>query len=295
MYANSEAEMREAFLRGEVKAGIVIPENMEKDIRANLSPRVLVLIDGSNIYIGNNVYSYAASILGTLSVGVQAGLLEAGGITPYTAEQDLRTLTLGERMLFVPQMGNFVYAFAGYLGIFIQQTFMSVLSPVLLREKRAAPIAKDCAVFGLLTVAAMLLCLLTAHALGGYPLRGSVFLALLVHVVFILDITAITLLISVFFKDVCHCVQFVMLLSIPAFMTSGYIWPEFVMPAGFAALIKAVWPLHYYVLPLRDIMLKGAGFWETSGYIAGGLIYAAIWFPVAVLVFRKKAAGAVNA
>ena len=286
MYAGSEAEMREAFLGGEVKAGIVLPENLEADIRGKRSPRVLVLIDGSNIYIGNNVYAYAANILGTLNAGIQLNILEAGGMTPFDAGQNVRILTLSERMLYVPQMGNFVFAFAGFLGVFIQQTFMSVLSPVILREKKVFEIVKDWAFFGLLTVAALVSCLIAANLLGGYPLRGSIFLALLFHAVFILDITAITIFITAFFKDTCHCIQFVMLLSIPTFMTSGYIWPEFVMPGAFAALIKIVWPLHYFVLPLRDIMLKGAGFAETAHYMAGGLTYAAFWFPVALLFLR---------
>jgi len=288
MYVRNEAEMEEAFLRGEVKAGVVLPESLEKDIRAGSSPRVLVLIDGSNIYIGNNVYAYAANILGTLSAGIQLNILEAGGMTPFAAEQKLRALSLSERMLYAPQMGNFIFAFAGYLGVFIQQTFMTVLSPVLLREKKVLEIAKDWAVFLLLTTAALVSCLIAAHVLGGHPLRGSIFLALLIHVVFILDLTAVTIFISAFFTDTSHCIQFILLLSIPTFMTSGYIWPEFVMPSAFAALIKIIWPLHYFVLPLRDIMLKGTGFWEAAHYIAGGLIFAAVWFPVAIIFFRAK-------
>ena len=80
-----------------------------------------------------------------------------------------------------------------------------------------------------------------------------------------------------------------MLLSIPTFMTSGYIWPTFVMPPGFAAVVNAVWPLHYFALPMREVMLKGAGLGEVAHYVAGGLIFAAVWFPVALLSFKIKA------
>jgi ABC-2 type transport system permease protein len=133
----------------------------------------------------------------------------------------------------------------------------------------------------------MLACFIIAHTTGGYPLRGNIFLAFLVHVVFLLDITAVTIFIAGFFSDACRCIQFIMLLSIPTLMTSGYIWPEFAMPGAFAAAIKAVWPLHYFALPMRDVMLKGAGFWEAAPYLSGGLIFAAFWFPVALLAFNK--------
>jgi len=290
MYASSEAELEDAFTNGAVKAGLVFPANFEKDVYAGLSPSVLALIDGSNIYIGNNVYSYAANILGTVSAGIQLNVLEAGGMAPFAAEQNLKALSLGERVLYVPQLGNFVYAFAGYLGIFIQQTFMSVLAPVVLKRRNGLiglkEFSKEFFLFWLLTIAAMTACLITAHALGGYPLKGSIFLTLLIHSVFILDITAVTLFISSFFTDTSHCIQFILLLSIPAFMTSGYIWPEFAMPFGFAALIKAIWPLRYFILPLREIMLKGAGFPEVKSYVAGGLAFAAVWLPAALLFYR---------
>ena len=295
MYAGSEAEMREAFLSGAIKAGIILPENFGSDVRENRSPKVSVMIDGSNIFIGNNAYFYAASILSTLNAGIQARVLEAGGMTPFTALSKMKVLIPGERMLYVPQMGNFVYAFAGFLGIFIQQTYMSILAPVFISEKRRLrglkedkrPVfaVKDISLFILLTVVALISCLLTAHVLGGYPLKGNIFLTLLTHLIFILDITAMTIFISAFFNDPCHCIQFILLLSIPTLMTSGYIWPEFVMPALFAPAIKAIWPLHYFVLPLRGIMLKGAGFGESARYMAGGLIYAAVWFPIALFTF----------
>ena len=88
-----------------------------------------------------------------------------------------------------------------------------------------------------------LACLLIAHQLGGYPLNGNLISVLLIQAVFLLDLTAVTLFISTFFDDIAHCVQFLMFLSIPTLLTSGYIWPEFSMAPHFGPIIKLIWPL----------------------------------------------------
>lgn len=302
-YANSEGQIQEAMLNGKIHGALILPEGFEADLSRQQSPRVLVFIDGTNIFVGNSAYAYAANIIGTVNAGIQISVLDAGGMVPYVAEQTVKTLSFTERVLYVPQMGNFVYAFSGFLGIFLQQTYISVLAPILLREKRrlkafppeagqrklaAARVAKESFVYGLFTFIPLIGCLLLAHFVGGYPLNGSLFLTLTLHMVFLLDLTAITIFIAVFFVDTSNCIQFIMLLSIPSFLTSGYIWPGFAMPPYFEMLVKAMWPLHYFVLPLRDTMLKGTGFGEAMPYLAGGILFAALWFPIALLAFRQN-------
>jgi len=303
MRAETQDEISEALLSGKVSAGIIIPPNLEKDIMGKKSPGLLVLIDGTNIVIGNNAYSYAANVINTINIGIQADILEAGDMVPYEAEQNLSTLALADRMLYAPYSSYFMYTFAGFLGIFVQQTFMGVSAPVFVEEKQrlrglgayrdksgltVSKIVTEVLAYGLLTLVASLACLLVAHTVTGYPLRGSLLLVLAVQIVFILDMAAVTILISAFFNEVSHCVQFVMLLSIPTFLTSGYVWPEFMMPPHFMQIVKMIWPLHYYVNPMKDLMLKGAGFAEVAPYLSDGLLYAAVWLPVAIIVFCLK-------
>jgi ABC-2 type transport system permease protein len=60
------------------------------------------------------------------------------------------------------------------------------------------------------------------------------------------------------------------------------------MARGFAPGMKAVWPLYYYANPLKELMLKGAGFDTIGSFITGGFLFALFWLPVGMWIYRQK-------
>lgn len=60
------------------------------------------------------------------------------------------------------------------------------------------------------------------------------------------------------------------------------------MPAGFAPVMKAIWPLYYFYNPLKDLMLKGAGMDAIGHYVIGGTIFAAVWLVIGVFLYARK-------
>lgn len=286
----TQEQLDQLLLTGKVKAGLILPAHFGQDVTDKKSPSALVLMDGTNIVIGNNVYSYASTILSTLNVGVQMNMLEAGQMVPYMAEQNLTTLSFEDRMLYDPHLGYFLFTFAGFLGIFVQQTYLSVVAPGFIeeRERRSSRLWKDPVFYGVLSFIASMSCLLLAHYLFGYPLRGSLILTLACQAVLLFALTGVTLFLTTFFDDVAHCVQFLMFLSIPTLLTSGYVWPEFMMAPHFAPFVKAVWPLYYYVNPLRELQMRGGGLSDVSPYLIQGLIYAVVWMLIGIWAFRRK-------
>lgn len=297
-YVNTQEELKNDLLSGKIETGLIIPEGFGQEIKAKKSPSVLFLVDGTNIVIGNNAYSYASTILNTISAGIELQYLEGGGIVQAEAESDLKTLTFADRVLYEPKVSYFTFTFAGFLAIFVQQTFLSVMGPIFVEEKLkrrtiGGTKGKSTIITKLISYTALnfvgaLLSIIAAHFVGGYPVKGSVLLILLLQVVFIAGLIPMTLLISSFIEDKASCAQFVMFMSIPTLLTSGVIWPVFNMPPGFMNLIKVIWPMHYYVLPIREVMLKGAGLLEIQQYLVGGLTFAIIWTPITYLLYRTS-------
>lgn len=299
---STQAELEELLLSGRISGGLVIPDHFEKDVQAKQSPTLLVFIDGSNIVIGNNIYSYSSTIINTLGIGVQMSVLQGGSIVPYTAEQYLKTMSFTDRMLYDPQMGYMRYVFAGLLGVLIQQTYLSVLSSRYMDAKKELASHFDQAEPGFpngeliqstirlmcLSAIAFFTCLFIANRLFDYPIRGNTLELLAVIVLFLVNMTAVTILITSLFDDTAHCAQFCMFLSVPTLLTSGYIWPEFMMAPHFASIVKSVWPLYYLVNPLRGICMKGADFADIFPYLTGGLLFAAVWLTVSTLIFRYR-------
>jgi len=301
--ADSTEEIKEGILTGDIKGGLILPEGFGRDIAGQKGTKALMLMDGSNFLIGNNLMLYASKIFNAKSYELQVSYMESGGILEYSSEQNINTLSLADRTMYNPQLGYFYYLYAGLLGVFIQQTYLNVLSPMLLKEKdrlkylpmdrhsrriRAREMVPQILQYAGLTVICSLSCLLIAHGLFDYPLEGSLLLALQIQVIFLACLTGVAFVLAAIFDDVTHCAQFVMFLAIPTVLSCGYAWPVFMMAPGFANVMKLVWPLYYYSNPLKELMLKGSEFSAISNFIFGGLIFAAFWLPAGMWIYRQK-------
>ena len=302
---DSYQEIEDHILKGDICGAVIIPEDFGKNLSAKKGTSAEVLIDGSNFLIGNNIQLYTSTILATMNAGIQIRLLETGGAVPYSANQDVYTLNLADRALFNPQFVYYYYLFSGLLGIFVQQTVLAVTPSILIKEKERireqldagiteglhigiGNVAYKIGIYALLNTISMLCCLILANKLYAYPLGGRFGSVVMLHVVFLLCLFGISLVLATFFDDATHCIQFVMFLAVPSFLSCGYGWPEYMMAPGFADVMKAVWPLYYYVNPMKDLMLKGAG-WDVIGQsVIGGLIFAAVWIPIGLVLFRHK-------
>lgn len=301
--ADSSEEIKESILLGDIKGGLILPEGFGRDIAEHKGAKALMLMDGSNFLIGNNLMLYANKIFTDKSGKLQVSYMESGGIVGFSAEQNINTLSLADRTLYNPQLGYFYYLYPGLLGVFIQQTYLNVLAPVLLEEKkrlkllpvdrlsrriRAREMAPQILQYAGYSFICSLSCLLVAHVLFAYPLEGSLIFVLLIQSIFLACLTGMAFVLASVFDDVTHCAQFVMFLAIPSFLSCGYGWPEFMMAPGFAAAVKTVWPLYYYVNPLKELLLKGSELCVIDNFIFGGLIFSAFWIPAGMWIYRQK-------
>ena len=300
---NSSEEMKEEILSGVIQGGLVLPDGFGRDLEEHKTAKALVLMDGSNFLIGNNLMPFANKIFTERNASLQVTYMESGGIVETLADQNIETLTLADRTLYNPMSGYFYYLYPGLLGIFIQQTYLNVLAPVLLEEKdrlrtepkgrttrriKAKEVAQQILQYAGLSVISALACLLIARLLFAIPFEGSLLLILLSQAVFLACLTGAAFVMAAIFDDVTHCTQFVMFLAIPTFLSSGYGWPEFMMAPGFAPAIKMIWPLYYYSNTLKELLLKGSSFSAIGHYIFGGLIFAAFWIPAGMWIYRWK-------
>lgn len=302
-YAESSEQIKEEILLGKLKGALILPAGFEADVAGRKGAKALMLMDGSNFLVGNNLMLYANKIFTAKNTELQVADLEAGGMLPAVSEDAINTLTLVDRALYNPQLGYFYYLYPGLLGVFVQQTYLNVIAPILLKEKqrlkrmpldriarkiRPKEMAPLIVQYAAMTFVGAFACMLIVHGLFAYPLNGNLGLTLLIQVLFLAGLTGVAFVLAAIFDDVTHCTQFVMFLAIPAMLSCGYGWPEFMMAPGFAKVMKAVWPLYYYANPLKELMLKGAGFESIAPFIIGGALFAAFWMPAGMWIYRQK-------
>lgn len=297
--ANSMADIEDAMLSGRALGAVIVPDGFGHDLQTQSGAELLVMQDSSNFMNMSTIMQAASNISGTMNAAIRLKLLEAGGILPEPAMQNVLSLSVVDRGLYNPTYGYLYFLFPALLAIFVQQTFLAAASPYLIEKKqlmRLAPsvrqsfgqVAGRLLSFALAGTLGLFICIMALHYVFAYPLRGSFQLILLVHMPFLLGICGMTLLIAAIFDDVTHCTQFNMFLTIPSLLCSGYAWPEYMMPEAFKAVAIRIWPLYYYANPLRSIIMKDADFSMVAPYAQGGLWFAAFWLPLGICAYAYK-------
>jgi ABC-2 type transport system permease protein len=293
-YEDNKKGINELIQERKVYGGLIIPKDFFENVKEGNAPKSLFLVDGTNMILGNNVYARGTEVLNTLNIGSQLSILEGKEMLPVMAEKTIESLSFIDRILYDPQLSYMEYLFVAIMGIFVQQTFLAVMVPALVEERKyltqkggAGKIISKSIVVGSFIFITFLICLFFANRVFYLPVRGSMFIVLIILSIFIINLTVPALLISAFTKDVLKGSQLCMFLSVPTILTAGYVWPEYMMPDLLRIGVKAFWPLIYYANPVKDILIKNVPFEVVLPYIVEGMIYGIVWLPAAVIIFKK--------
>ncbi len=298
-------DIEEGILQSDIYGAVIIPEGFGSDIQNKRGAEATVLVDGTNFQISNNLQQYATTIFTMAGASIQMKYLEAGEMTPAQAKDSVLSLNIVSRNVFNPGLGYMYYLMPGLLAIFIQQSYLAVAPNAVIETKQklrkltmlsddvrmreeVLPLVGQLLAFAGLSTISYLLSILILHGIYGFPLNGSFWLILLIQFIFIVDIAAMSIVIGTLFEMRVHVVQFTMFLTVPSILTCGFGWPEFMMTKIFAVIVKAVWPLYYYVVPLRNLLLKDADFSVIQSYIIGGIVFGAVWMLIGCILFRNK-------
>lgn len=296
-YAQSYEELNEKIKEKRIQAAIIIPKNFEKDITEMKAPKTMLLIDETNMTIGNSALSYGSAILNMLNSKIQLQVLQAHNMLPYVAKQSIASLSFVERMLYDPQMSYIKYLLYGLIAMSIQQTYVSVLGNLLIIEKalmvkikiRSRRGLEELTKLGLRILMCMIfstisasICFYFAGKRFNLPLRGTLLDYFTLISIFLMDLTAVAFILSIVFNVRENYIRFCLHISTISMLTSGYSWPEYMMPKGFAHIVRNIWPFIYVATPLRIISLKGSDGNIILPYVEGGLHYALFWLPIAI-------------
>lgn len=289
---DSTEDMEKIVDSGEVSMGVCIPSNFYADVLKGASSQVLIIVDGSNLIIGNNSYAAAANIIQTIAAGAGIKRLEGRGMLEDTAKSMANPFLFTDRMLYNPKLSYLNYLLLGYIAVFLQQVMLSGVGIQMLNggySIAGASIARSvllkilaCATYALISVAGAIG---VAAWIFHVKIRGSVLLALVFCLLFAFAISGPAILIAAITKDKLKYMQISYMLSLPSFISCGYVWPQDQMPQVLVILLKCFWPLFNFARPFNELLFKGVFPGEA---IQGLLIYTLVWLPAAVLLFNYR-------
>lgn len=275
--------------------GIYIPPNFSQNIIELKSPEVVILVNGSNMVVGNNAYAQAANIIQTISAGTQIKLIESRGIVPAIAENIGMPFRFNDRVLYDPKMTYMNYLIVGFIAVFLQQVMLSGIGIGLIKngediargdifKKIMAKIIAT-SFWGL---SSTFISIYIASRLFGIQIRGNMETALIMAITFIFAISCPAIILAAVVKDKLKFTQVAFMLSLPTFATCGYVWTIDQMPEAMVKVIKAFWPLIYFSRPFDEIIIKGLKFNDIKQNIIQMLIYTIAWMPIGIYFFKKR-------
>ncbi len=260
--SDRSADLGHALDAGDAVAGLEIPPEFARDVKAGHSPAVQLIVDGSNSNTATVAEGYAAKIAQAFDARIA---VSEGKPLPHTL--DLRT-----RAWFNPSLESRVYNVPAVMGVIVFLMCLLLTALAVVREREVGTLeqllvsplsARELMLGKTIPVAAVAMVQMTMIATVALlwfriPLRGSVPALVLAAALFIVAGLSFGLFISTISSTQQEAFLAMFLFLMPAIILSGFLYPIDTMPWIFRE-ITLLNPLRHFLEVVRAIFLKGSG------------------------------------
>ncbi|MFH2133320.1 MAG: ABC transporter permease [bacterium] len=297
-YLGSENEISEILDRGVAQVIIVMPREFSRDLYSGQEAKIQILVEGVNANTASVVANYMSIATATFSQNITRELLARRGTAAFVP------ITLEPRFWFNPDLDPTKYLIPGLISMILIITAVVSISLSLVREKErgtieqinVSPLSSLELLVGK-TIPYILISLVIAasilaagYVLFGMTIKGSILLLFLSTFVFLFASLNLGIFVSAISNTQQVAFQISTMVSLlPTFILSGFVFPIESMPPAIQ-VITNITPAKFYIVILRDILLKGVGleaFWQQIVYL---LIFALFFLGLAIIVNKKAAA-----
>lgn len=286
-YSNFD-DLGEALDSGKCFMGIVIPPGFGDDLRKSgpQSAEVQLIVDGSIPATARQASSYGKLIASYFFGG---HILDAtGGTTVF----DIAPVQLESRVLYNPELDAILFMIPGLVGYILTFLTVMIAAMAIIREREAGTfeqllvtpltgfeiIVGKLVPFGLISLLAVAMILAVSVWWFGLEIRGSLFVFTVGLVMFIIASLNLGFFISSISKNQIQSAQLTIFYMLPSLILSGMYFPIFSMPKFFQ-YVSYIVPLRYFLVIMRSVTLKGAGFealWKDFAGIGAFLVVSAV-------------------
>lgn len=286
---NTFPRLEEGMKRGAVRAGVVIPEEFEKKVSQHRGTEVLTVYDSSNLIWGYNIRKYTLEVINQFNATHTASYLAGLGLTKHEISNILDTVSCNVEVWYNPTFSYATFMVMGLVLMVLHQICLLSVSLSVTREKeRNCWIQYLCTplprwkIFMGKSLPYFITNLFNYGLLIWFSTRfvhvkmeGSLTLIVLLGLLYDLIITSAGFYISVKAPNSLQVTRYLMLLSVPFFVISGYTWPQTHIPAfinGVARLLPYTWMAESF----RLVTVKNLGIQYVSNNILALSIMAVL-------------------
>jgi len=272
--AGSSDEIDELMQEGKILIGVIIPSNFSRDIIKGKTTTVQILIDGSNSNTGSTALGYVNAVISNFSNDILVKEIRKKGNLNFSQTIDYRP-----RVWYNPELKSVRFLILGLISLILLMSSVISTSLSIVKEKEnntieqiiVSPIKPYELVIGkiinyiLTAIISTIFIFMAGYFLFGVEIKGNYFLLSFAVLIYIATCLGLGLLIS----SISETQQSAFMLSsmismLPTFILSGFVFPIRNMPLVIQ-LVTYIVPTRYFLVILRDIVLKGSGiisFWH---------------------------------
>ncbi len=270
---NSREEIVRLFRKGQIKLGVIFSPAMGEAFSRQEGGQVQLIADATDPNTATTLVNYASAIINDYQQE------QGNAAQPLAINTEIR-------MLYNPQLESVHMFVPGVMTIILMLVSAMMTSIALTREKElgtmevllVSPLRPFFIILGkvipyvLLSMINTILILALSVSVFSMPIRGNLLLLIVESLLFVLTALALGILISTRTnsQQVAMMIS-LMALMLPTILLSGFIFPVESMPL-FLQVLSNVIPAKWFILIIKDIMLKGLGFgyvWKETMILAG--------------------------
>jgi ABC-2 type transport system permease protein len=263
-YVQSMDQVRRLLDEGRIRSAVIIPAGFSTGVESGRSPQQIQMVaDATNTMAASIAINAATGVVGRFSSNLTGS---RGLVTPEFI--DFRT-----KVRFNPTMDLRNFSIPAQVGFIIYQVTLAVAALGLARERELGTLeqlmvtplrrfelalgkALPAIAIGWLNFVIVWIISLTVFRV---PMNGSALVLSLLTMLFVVTVVSWGLVISVVSRTQQQAILFVFIQAMVDVAFSGFLVPVKNMPNFLQAISRFV-PLQHYLVIIRSVMLKGAGF-----------------------------------
>jgi len=295
-YIDSENQIREVLDDGKAQVVLVFPEDFSQNLFSGKEAKIQILVEGIDANTASVISNYMNAATATYNSKISQETLAIRGRQQYVP------INLEPRFWFNPDLNSTLYLVPGLISMILIMTAVISIAMSIVREKERGTMEQinvsPLSSFELLlgkTIPYSLVALLIAssilfagHILFGVAVKGNYLLLFFSTLIFLFACLNLGILISSISESQQVAFQISAMVSLlPSFLLSGFVFPIESMPPVIQVLTN-ITPVKFYIIILRDILLKGVGieaFWPQLIYL---LIFIGFFLGLSTLINKKN-------
>ncbi|MEA1961970.1 MAG: ABC transporter permease [Bacillota bacterium] len=294
-YADFEKAMKE----GEVRGGLVIPDDFSSKLSQHQNTQILTVYEGSNLIWGYSIRKFAFEGIDEFNTVHARSYMTEMGMSAPDIDEVLNMVTIKINTWYNPNYGYINFLFMGVVFLLLHQLGLLGVSLTINREKESntwiqfmcSSLSKTQIVLGkclpylVMNLFNYFLLLYVANSFVHAKIEGGILIITLLGLLYATSITFLGFFISAHTPNSLQVSRYLILVSIPLFMISGYTWPSYRIPAVITAISK-ISPFTWMAPTFRNATVKNLGMQDLWPSITG-LVIMTLLFIFLAFMFRK--------